>query len=352
MILLSGYHTSSHKYWASQLLNIFPDMEILSMPARHFAWRFQANSLHYYQWLQNKQFSGPVITTSMVNLGMLKGLFPPLAQQRILLYFHENQFAYPDRHTQGHTERLLTSIYSALAADSIAFNSAYNRKTFLAGVTNFLKRMPDFNDKNFVDILEKKSRVIPVPVIDRETTVNFSSLKAPLQIVWNHRWEYDKDPQTLFYFLKHLDTSEIRFNIAIVGQTFRQTPPEFEKIKQHFSNVISVWGFIEDRQDYETLLHNSDIVLSTSIHDFQGIAMQEAIAHNCIPIAPHDLGYSEFIPSQYLYPMSDHPEEKALHAFSCLQDIISNIDTLPPIDLTKISLRYLSNIYKKWVFEK
>ena len=53
--------------------------------------------------------------------------------QRTLLYFHENQFAYPDQSSAGLVERQLTSIYSAMAADSIAFNSNLIEKLLYRG---------------------------------------------------------------------------------------------------------------------------------------------------------------------------------------------------------------------------
>jgi len=64
-----------------------------------------------------------MIATSMVDLATLKSLKTKLANVRCLLYFHENQFAYPETdHLHESVEARFTSTYSALAADIIIFN--------------------------------------------------------------------------------------------------------------------------------------------------------------------------------------------------------------------------------------
>lgn len=320
------------------------------MPARHFAWRFQGNSLFFYnQIAEKKPLPGPIIATSMVNLAVLKGLYPSLSQSSLLLYHHENQFAYPDRYQEGQAERKLTSIYNGLAADSIAFNSSFNRDTFLDGAGHFLESMPDFKEKGIIQELKNKSGVIPVPIVKESRQVSFSPLSDGLRIVWNHRWEYDKDPEALFYFLKHLYHSDINFEISIIGPSFRKVPPIFKDIKENFHPVISHWGYIEDRDHYQSILQNSNIAFSTAKHEFQGIALQEAISLNCIPLAPNALAYPEFIDPSYLYENSDDSKVKGERAFLKLQQLIKGSADLPPIELEPISLTYLSKAYKTWV---
>ena len=105
-----------------------------------------------------------LIATSMVDLATLRGLVPKLAQVPTVLYFHENQFEYP-QYRQEHNliEAELTSIYSAQAADRIVFNSRYNQDSFLAGCSALLKKLPDYVPPEVVPKLLEKSSVLPVP---------------------------------------------------------------------------------------------------------------------------------------------------------------------------------------------
>jgi hypothetical protein len=56
---------------------------------------------------------------------------------------------------------------------------------------------------------------------------------------------------------------------------------------------------------------NADCVLSTAHHDFQGLAMMDAIALGCVPIAPNRLAYTEYIPKQNLYAESEISKEES-----------------------------------------
>jgi hypothetical protein len=44
-----------------------------------------------------------------------------------------------------------------------------------------------------------------------------------------------------------------------------------------------------------------DFVLSTADQEFQGLAIQEAMASGCIPVVPDALSYPEYIPVEYRY---------------------------------------------------
>ncbi len=61
------------------------------------------------------------------------------------------------------------------------------------------------------------------------------------------------------------------------------------------------WGYIENKKLYVHTLRHSDAVLSTAIHDFQGISILEAAAVGCIPIVPDRLAYRELFTNEVLY---------------------------------------------------
>ena len=46
----------------------------------------------------------------------------------------------------------------------------------------------------------------------------------PLHIVWNHRWEHDKDPDTFFQVLIDLHNAHIPVNLSVLGESFDEVP--------------------------------------------------------------------------------------------------------------------------------
>lgn len=169
VLLLSAYDADSHRYWHETLRTGLPnwDWQLLSLPARHFSWRIRGNPL---LWVLREKalLQAPydlLLATSMVDLATLRGLVPALTRLPTLLYFHENQFAYPpDRGPHGLLEAQMVSLYSAMAADQLLFNSDYNRRTFMAGCRQLLKRLPDKMPTAFIDELAGKSQLLPVPL--------------------------------------------------------------------------------------------------------------------------------------------------------------------------------------------
>lgn len=312
ILLLSAYEAVSHRYWREGLQAAFPDVEwvCLSLPARHYAWRVRSNSM---TWgfgddarLQEGRFD-LLIATSMVDLSALRGFLPHLASVPTMVYCHENQFAYPEQ-GQSATAKAnllamqLQSLYTALCADALVFNSDYNRSTFLDGVDTMLKRMPDGVPPGLVGKLLERSTVLPVPLSDSLQPVRGSKNDGQVRhLVWNHRWEYDKGPARLLALVDEVIARDLPMVFHIVGQQFRHRPAEFELIQQRLrgwrTDALASWGTVEGTGDYHRLLQNADLVLSTAEHDFQGLAVMEAVAAGCVPILPQRLAYPEFFPA-------------------------------------------------------
>jgi glycosyltransferase involved in cell wall biosynthesis len=249
-----------------------------------------------------------VVATSMTDLSALRGLVPPLAGVPALVYFHENQFDYPDRRRQERIEPAVVSLYAALAAARVVFNSDYNRSTFLAGVDALLRRMPDHVPAGVVETLAGRSTVIPVPLEAHwfEAAAR-PSADAPFTLVWNHRWEYDKAPERLFAALLKLREAGEDFRVHVIGHRFRTQPDAFEAARPVLQAHIGEWGTVEGDDDYRRVLRGSHVVLSTALHEFQGLAVQEAVACGCLALVPDRLAYPEFFPDACRYP--SHPED-------------------------------------------
>lgn len=307
ILLLSAYDAVSHRYWRQGLVKAFPEHQwtVLSLPPRYFAWRIRGNSL---SWAFNERATleqpyDLIVATSMVDLTGLKGLVPALANIPTLVYFHENQFAYPESaHAVKSVEPQILNLYNALAADRIVFNSAFNRDTLLQGARKLLHKLPDQVPPDLVALIEQKSEVIPVP-LPAEVFCPSKPSTGPLKLVWNHRWEYDKGPELLKAAVEQMLAANLDFRLNLVGQQFRHTPAVFEDIKQLLEQhqKLGLWGHIESVQEYRALLQGSDAVLSTALHDFQGIAVLEGVAAGCTPVVPDRLAYRELFTEEYRY---------------------------------------------------
>jgi glycosyltransferase involved in cell wall biosynthesis len=322
VLLLSAYAAHSHVHWQRALLTMFPDWEwqVMSLPPRHFSWRVRGNPL-YWSLEQRAQLERPydlLIATSMVDLATLRGLVPPLCSVPALLYFHENQFAYPQRPGQASLlEAQMVSLYSALAADVLAFNSAYNRDTFLAGLDVLLRRLPDHVPPGIATALAGKARVLPVPVDPGEAAPPGGDWPGsggdypgrPLRLVWTGRFEYDKGGDTLWHALAGLERTGLPYELALCGQRFRSSPPIFARIEEELSRRLVHMGYLPSVRDYRALLRGADVVLSTAQHEFQGLAVLEAVASGCLPAVPDRLAYPEIYPVEFRYLSS--PEDPA-----------------------------------------
>lgn len=360
ILLLSAYDARSHQLWRQGLEEQFPqyDWHVLTLPARHFAWRARSNAM---QWFfkngdqLNSQFD-LLIATSTVDLASLRGLFPNLASTPAILYFHENQFAYPQGNSKHSTLELkIASVYSALAADEVVFNSRYNRDTFLAGAESMLKKMPDNLSQCLASVLSPKCLVLPVPL--HGAFAPDRSRKAlqnePIQLVWNHRWEFDKGPDRLLAFCRELLKTQLAFVLHVVGQQFRDQPAEFAQLRSELQaqrpQALGQWGFIAKQSDYVALLKRSHFVLSTAEHDFQGLAVLEAVQAGCLPLVPNRLAYPEWIGERCLYAATagqhassgpDSIRAEATAAVECLMSLLGADTALPDIShLGWVSLR-------------
>ncbi|MGM0768577.1 MAG: tRNA-queuosine alpha-mannosyltransferase domain-containing protein [Pseudomonadota bacterium] len=326
VLLLSGYDATSHQRWREQLTALFRDFhwQTLALPPRFFRWRIRGNPL---SWLNEPAFREPwdlVIATSMVDLASLRSFHPQLAQTPCLLYMHENQFAFPVSAKQNTSaEPRMVNLYSAISADCVVFNSDWNRDSFLDGARDFLDRMPDGVPDGLIDGLGAKSRVIPVPIedalfVDQPGEVNW----ACPHLLWNHRWEYDKGPERLLKFLQALDQRALPFRLSVVGEQFRNHPRAFDQIRDQFGERIAHWGFLDSRGEYDQLLRQADVVISTALHDFQGLSMLEAMAAGCVPLAPDRLAYREYVPARHRYASHEQDADaEAGAAADCLEHL-------------------------------
>lgn len=333
ILVLSSYDAISHRLWRERLTEVFDEHSWteLSLPPRHFAWRIRGNSLLWAskeKELLSRDYD-LLIATSMVDLSSLRGFIPSLARIPTLLYVHENQFAYPsNRSNRFNVEPLLVPLYAALCADAVAFNSEYNRQTFLEGASALLNKLPDQFPESVMNTLNA-STVVPVPLQDSTMRGPRAASQKALSVVWNHRWEYDKGPELLLAIVEEIISQDLAVQLNVVGQQFREQPQEFTQIERLLSRKSSgcpvekgLFGFIENPDDYSDLLGSADVALSTANHDFQGLAVQEACLLGCVPLTPDALAYPEYIPEKNRFPVKDSLEATAKAAVAMLRNYL------------------------------
>jgi glycosyltransferase involved in cell wall biosynthesis len=360
-LLLSAYAASSHVHWQRSLVAMASSWQWrqLSLPPRYFSWRVRGNPLYWSQ-VERAALEQPwdvLVATSMVDLATLRGLVPSLGAVPALLYFHENQFAYPRRAQQSSLlEAQMVSLYAALAADALAFNSAYNRDSFVDGVAALLARLPDRVPPGVPQQLRDKALVLPVP-IDLGATAQAAAAwpgeqgdpgQRPLRLLWSGRFEYDKGGEGLLDLLQQLEQRGLDYELAVTGQQFRDSPPVFARIEAQFSHRLVHFGFIEAADSLQALRQAADMVLSTALHEFQGLAVLEAVACGCLPVVPDRLAYPEIFPARFRYQsLPDQPVTEAAAAASRVQDLAAALqrgDAAPP-DISAYGLAALRPRY-------
>ena len=300
--LLSAYHTDSHASWANWLAKQFEDFEweIIALPGRHFRWRIRGNPLSWLDALPDRP-PDLLIATSMVDLATLRGLRPDLANIPCLYYFHENQFAYPRSAAQHSSiDPQMVQLYGALAADRIAFNSSYNQESFLAGVQALTDKLPDHCPRDLADRLKDKSQIIPVPI----EPVQVGEKDARL-VLWNHRWEYDKAPEVFAAAIEQLQRQGVEFRLALLGARPREAHPTLRWLHQIVPDTQIVADSYLPKADYHRILGRAGIVVSTAIHEFQGVSMLEAVSAGASPLVPDSLCYPQQYPAVHRYPPGD-----------------------------------------------
>lgn len=234
------------------------------------------------------------------------------------VYMHENQLTYPlpqdgrtgpMRRQMGERDHHYAFINyaSMLAADHIFFNSRYHLESFFTALPNFLKHFPEYNELGSVQTLQKKSQVLPVGVDFQRLASSIPATReneTPL-IVWNQRWEYDKNPEAFFAALNALANAGIDFQVALCGQQYGKRPSIFDEALERLGSRVVHVGHA-DMPTYRRLLWQADVTISTAHHEFFGISVLEAIYCQTFPLLPNRLSYPELLPPQFhdrcLYP--------------------------------------------------
>ena len=315
IFLLEPYYGGSHRTWADgYAAHSHHYVHLFTLPARFWKWRMHGAAVTLADQVR-AQAARPdlILASDMLHLPVFLGLTRDiLADVPVALYCHENQLTYP---VPPGEKRDLTygmmNWLSMLAADRVFFNSHYHYTDWFDALPRLLKHFPDWTHVHRIPEVQEKADVLPVGCDLRRLdegdgdSIPSADPSAPPLILWNQRWEYDKDPQTFFEALYALADEGIAFRVALAGANVRQMPTEFDRARRRLGERVVHYGHA-DKITYRRLLHQADVVVSTAIHEFFGVAIVEAIHCGCFPVLPRRLSYPEIVPCPYheacLYP--------------------------------------------------
>ncbi len=313
ILVLEPYFGGSHKLFLNGLQEtVGADYTLLTLPARRWKMRMQLSALWFVEQVrlipQEERFFDTVLCSTFVDVAVLRSLLLTLPgwnhQAWFCTYFHENQFAYPNQVTDASVQHFNSiNFTTALSSDRCAFNSHFNLESFLDGIRSYLKKATDMKLSDCVSTIREKSIVL-YPGMDYSCVDNIQGQNkqdGPPVIVWNHRWEHDKGPELFFEALYRLQEKGVAFQVMVLGQSFANVPECFEEARKRLTREIVHFGYVRSKKQYGKLLKQADIVVSTAIHEFFGIAVLEAVRAGCYPLLPKDLSYPELYDDQYLY---------------------------------------------------
>lgn len=321
--IVEPFYIGSHKKWVDGLrLNSTHNIKTFSLAGRFWKWRMHGSAISLVKKIveSNQEFD-MFLVSDFLDLGLFKSLLGnKYCKAKFVVYFHENQLTYPWSPTDIDTKLKRDVHYSfinytsALVADIVLFNSKYHLKSFLNSLPNFLNQFPD--EKNLWTITKIKEKCNVLNLALDLPNLNKNIKKIEHTILWNHRWEYDKNPEEFFEILKKIKIKNITFKLIILGEQTEKYPKIFDWAKDFFHDEILHFGYVSSKEEYWNWLQKSSILMVTSNQDFFGISIVEAIYAKVYPLLPNRLAYPEHIPIEFLdnhlYNSSHEVEEKII----------------------------------------
>jgi glycosyltransferase involved in cell wall biosynthesis len=327
VLLVSPYHGGSHRAFAEGLVQHSGHrIDLETLPARFWKWRMRGAALRLAPRIRSRRTRWDVVlATDMLNLAEFRSL-SGLGDRPHVLYMHESQLDYPlsprdrpDRHYG------FINLASALAADRVVFNSRDHRDRFLGGLPALWSALPDCPLPDPRPALRRRSRVLPVGV--EMEPLRRAAERAPRDggppvVLWNHRWDHDKDPETFFAVLDRLaGDHRTPFRLAVAGAAGKEAPPVFGEARLRHRDRLVHFGTASGQDSYGRLLGRADIVVSTARQENFGLAVVEAVACGAWPLLPRRLAYPEVLPRAWhdecLY---DGPDDLARRLAGLLAD--------------------------------
>ncbi|XP_077037873.1 tRNA-queuosine alpha-mannosyltransferase isoform X8 [Agelaius phoeniceus] len=365
VLLIEPFYGGSHK----QLMDLLQeelqeDCVLCTLPAKKWHWKARTSALYFMQTVPTSSNYRILFASSVLNLAELAALRPDLGKLKKVLYFHENQLAYPvqkcqerdfqygynqilswfmPEHKLARLEKVIGVKRNGDAYQSEGLPGQQESRAVMKTIdahpeSGLCELQPGLCTTQHEGLpspaaapvqAEAPERTNPCQGEDKQhLTFNLSNIlsgldyqQRPLHIAWPHRWEHDKDPETFFKVLMKLKEQDLPFHVSVLGETFSEIPDIFSEAREVLGSSVLHWGYLPSKDDYFRALCTADVVISTAKHEFFGVAMIEAVHCGCYPLCPKALVYPEIFPAEYLYST---PEQlfKRLQNFCKRPDIV------------------------------
>ena len=324
ILLIEPYFAGSHKQWAIGFAkHSRHDIRLLTMKGQFWKWRMHGGAITMAREFNNLSWkSDLILATDMLDLSTFLALTKSKSHGiPTAIYFHENQLSYPwspnDRDIQKNrdTHYGFINYASTLSADRVFFNSKFHMDSYLDALPGFLRQFPDYRELDSINAIRDKSKVLHLGMDLQQFDAHRSDPDDIPLILWNHRWEYDKNPNDFFKVLEQVKENGYDFKLAVMGENFSQHPDIFVDAHKSFKNQIVQWGYTDTFTEYAQWLWKADILPVTSNQEFFGASVMEAIYCDTWPLLPNRLTYPELLP----------PEMHNDHLCSDNQDLFDKI---------------------------
>jgi glycosyltransferase involved in cell wall biosynthesis len=308
ILLVEPFYGGSHRAWADgYAAHSSHEVHLVTHPDTAWRWRLRGGALTLADDIaRTVADAGPpdvVLVSDMVNLPTLLGYARrSVGAVPVAAYFHENQLLYPVADGGAGPDRQLALVnwLTLAAADLALFNSAHHRDGLMAALPRFLGEVADDRHLQHLESVLARSEVMPVGVDldDLSPDRRPEGDGEPPLVLWNHRWEWDKQLGRALRLLQGLAGEGIEFAVAFAGEQPDHLSAGLRRGVDDLGDRVVHQGFLP-RDEYIDLLLRSDVVLSTAQHEFFGIAMVEAMAAGCVPVLPESLSYPEIVPPEW-----------------------------------------------------
>jgi len=299
---IETFYGGSHKVFIDGLIqHSRHKITLFTLPNQLWRCRMKESASEIIQNVDNLGEFDLIFATSLFNVAELKALIGPTCPP-VVLYVHENQHTYPRSNQQKrdlHVEWI--DFMNTVTADFVIYNSDFHRNSYHQALRTFIQQIPHTTLSPEYWIKRAQERSITLyPGTD--TPDNFSkpySVNNVPRIIWNHRWEYDKQPILFLKTLIQCMDAGYNFEVILLGESPSTPSKKYKTLINQLSKRIFHYGYVESRKGYFSLLASGDIVVSTAIQENFGLSIVEAIQCGCFPLLPNRLSYPEIIPEEY-----------------------------------------------------
>ncbi|XP_044834218.1 glycosyltransferase-like domain-containing protein 1 isoform X3 [Mauremys mutica] len=345
ILLIEAFYGGSHKQLADLLQEEIEECVLYTLPAKKWHWRARTAALYFMQTVPANANYRILFASSVLNLTELIALRPDLGKLKKVLYFHENQLAYPvQKYQERDFQYGYNQILSCLVADIVVFNSAFNMESFLTSIGKFLKLIPDHRPKDLEKIIRPKCQVLHFPIRFPDVSRFMPEHKlAHLEKITGVRGNGDTYLfRCLPFQQKYRATKSLMKNSSsspesglceaqsglctTQGERLQYPLTSLEKLNKSEASE-STNQEVPCQEDKQHVTFNPCNLLSGT--DYQQRPLHivwphrwiEAVYCGCYPLCPNALVYPEIFPAEYLYST---PEQlfKRLQNFCKRPDIV------------------------------